>query len=256
MNYKLTLQYDGTDFHGWQIQESTIQDYVRTAQGELTRVLNLLEGQMVQVHGAGRTDAGVHAEAQIANVHLERKWNEEKLRAAINGNLRADLRVTNVEIMPQDFHARFSAIGKTYRYTIFNAPFISPFLGRFALHESRPLDLKRMQMAAHLFPGSHDWSAFSSAQSEVKSRVRRVATLDVSQSFSARCSGRLIEITISADGFLRSMARAIAGTLLAVGRSEISFDRVKRAILTGDRTLCGATAPPQGLTLVRVHYRS
>ncbi|MGH9898612.1 MAG: tRNA pseudouridine(38-40) synthase TruA [Pyrinomonadaceae bacterium] len=254
MNYKLTLQYDGTDFHGWQIQESTEQDWVRTVQGELTRVLSLLEGRTVQLSGAGRTDAGVHAEAQIANVHLERAWGEEKLRAAINGNLASDLRVINVQIVPRDFHARFSAIGKTYRYTIFNAPFVSPFLARFALHESRPLNLERMQMAARIFPGTHDWTAFSAAQSEARSRVRTIENLEVGASFSERFHGRLVEIRVTADGFLRYMVRAIAGTLLAVGRTEIDCEQVERAIQTGDRALCGATLPPHGLTLVKVHY--
>ncbi|MBC7796974.1 MAG: tRNA pseudouridine(38-40) synthase TruA, partial [Pyrinomonadaceae bacterium] len=139
MNYKLLIQYDGTDFHGWQIQEAQ-----RTVQGELQRVLSLLEGGDVAVNGSGRTDAGVHAEAQVANVKLSKPFEPEKLRAAINGNLWRDVRVMNVEKVSDDFHARFSAIGKTYRYSVVNAPIMSPFWTRYALHEYRQLNLKLM----------------------------------------------------------------------------------------------------------------
>ena len=142
MNYKLTLQYDGTDFHGWQIQSAE-----RTVQGELTRALSLLDGRAVVAHGAGRTDAGVHAEAQVASVELQREFEPEKLRAAVNGNLARDARVIEVELAHADFHARYSAHGKTYRYRIFNAPFLSPFLARYTHQDARPLDLARLRAA-------------------------------------------------------------------------------------------------------------
>ena len=129
MNFKLLIQYDGTDFHGWQIQGNQ-----RTVQGELQRVLSLLEDADVHVAGSGRTDAGVHAEGQIASVKIAKSFTPEKLRGAINGNLWRDLRVLNVEKAPDDFHARFSAKGKTYVYRVVNAPVISPFLFLFAHH--------------------------------------------------------------------------------------------------------------------------
>ncbi|HEX8651335.1 MAG TPA: tRNA pseudouridine(38-40) synthase TruA [Pyrinomonadaceae bacterium] len=250
MIFKLTLQYDGTDFHGWQMQNDE-----RTVQGELTRVLSLLDGHSVVVHGAGRTDAGVHAVAQVASAELRREFTTaDHLRAAINGNLARDVRVVQVERVADDFHARFSARGKSYRYRIFNAPFMSPFWYRYALAEARGLEIERMRRAARLFLGEHDWSAFSAAQSEARTRVRTITQLEVEEHWSERGQGRLVDITVSADGFLRYMVRSIAGTLLAVGRGEADEDQIQRAITTGDRRLAGATAPACGLTLMRVHY--
>ena len=249
MNYKLTLQYDGTDFHGWQMQGAE-----RTVQGELARVLSLIDGRAVSVHGSGRTDAGVHAEGQVASVHLEREISPEKLRGAINGNLARDVRVMEACAVADDFHARYSARGKTYLYRIFNARVVSPFWYRYALHEARPLDVERMRACARLFLGQHDWTAFASAQVETQTRVRDITRLDVSERWDERGRARLIEIETSADGFLRYMVRSIAGTLLALGRGEMDEERVERAIVGGARELAGATAPPHGLTLMRVQY--
>jgi tRNA pseudouridine38-40 synthase len=248
-NYLLTIQYDGTDFHGWQVQNNT-----RTVQGEITSALSLLEERPCILHGAGRTDAGVHAEAQRANVHLSRATGPEKLRAAINGNIGRDVRITQIDEVAEEFHARFSAKEKTYRYVIFNAPYISPFWLRYAAHEARPLDLEVMRSVAKLFCGEHDWTAFSSAQSESKTRTRTVTGLEIGSYFCTRTKGHIVEITISATGFLRYMARSIAGTLMAAARGEISEQSVERAIRTGERELAGDTAPPQGLTLVSVRY--
>jgi tRNA pseudouridine38-40 synthase len=250
MIHRLTIQYDGTDFHGWQAQEEGL----RTVQGELTRVLSLVEGREVTVHGAGRTDAGVHAEAQVASVELRREWAPERLRGALNGNLGRDVRVIAAETAPDDFHARYSARGKTYCYRVFNERFASPFWSRYAHAESRPLDVERMRSLAPLFLGEHDWTAFSAAQSDVKTRVRNVTGLEVEERQSRRGRGRLVEIRVSADGFLRYMVRSIAGTLLAVGCGEADAGRVARAIETGDRGLAAVTAPAHGLTLVEVHY--
>jgi tRNA pseudouridine38-40 synthase len=247
MNYRLTIQYDGTEFSGWQTQGDR-----RTVQGELARALSLLEGAEVTVHGAGRTDAGVHAEAQVASVKLAREWDVGRLTAALNGNLARDVRVTGATVVPDDFHARFDAKGKTYCYRVFNENFMSPFWSRYALHESRPLDAGRMREAARLFVGEHDWTAFSAAQSDVKTRVRRVTALEVTEGASA--SGRLVEIRASAEGFLRYMVRTIAGTLVAAGRGEIDDELIRRAIETGERPHAVVTAPAHGLTLLEVHY--
>ncbi len=249
MNYKLTLQYDGTDFCGWQTQATG-----RTVQGELVRVLSLLDGRAVVVHGAGRTDAGVHALAQVASVELAREFAPEKLRAAINGNLAPDVRVSTVEIVPAEFHARFAARGKTYRYRVFNAPVHSPFLARYALHITRPLDLTRMQACARCFIGPHDWTAFSAAQTDVQTRVRTVSQLAVREHWHADGRGRLVEFMVSADGFLRYMVRSIVGTLLEVGRHERDEETIVRALADGNRKLAGATAPAKGLTLLEVYY--
>jgi tRNA pseudouridine38-40 synthase len=225
MNYKLLLQYDGTDFHGWQSQEG-----FRTVQGELERALSLLEGRSVNVYGSGRTDAGVHAEGQVASVSLEREITPQKLRAAINGNIAKDVRVLEAEVVSPEFHARYSALGKTYVYRVVNAPVMSPFWLRYAHHEARPLDVPQIQSAAELFLGRHDWTAFSAAQSDVEDRVRSITCLDVSERLDERSRSKLIEIKVSAEGFLRYMVRSIAGALMSTGRGELDAAAIAQAI--------------------------
>jgi tRNA pseudouridine38-40 synthase len=249
MNYKLLIQYDGTDFHGWQVQ-----DNARTIQGELERVIGTLENAPVKVAGSGRTDAGVHAEGQVANVKLNRPWTPEKLRNAINGNLWRDIRIIQAEKAEDNFHARFSAHGKSYVYRIVNAPVMSPFWRRFALHETRPLDVARMNMAARLLLGEHDWTAFSSALSESESKVRNVTECGVNSIWDKRANTNIIEFHIRANGFLRYMVRSIMGTLLEVGRGEKDSDTILAALSGRDRSLAGQTAPACGLTLVKVDY--
>ena len=249
MNFKLLLQYDGTDFHGWQIQTE-----LRTVQGELTRVLSLLDGREVVVHGSGRTDAGVHAEGQVANAELQREISPQKLRAAINGNLPDDVRVLFADIAPEDFHARYSARSKTYVYRVVSGQVMSPFWSRFALADGRSLDLERMRACASLFMGEHDWTAFSAAQSDAGSRVRTISALEIDSGWDARGRCHLIQIAVTADGFLRYMVRSIAGTLLAAGRGEIDETVIGRAIREGERELAGPTAPAHGLTLKSVKY--
>jgi tRNA pseudouridine38-40 synthase len=249
MNFKLTLQYDGTDFHGWQMQGE-----LRTVQGELTSALSLIEGSNVVVHGSGRTDAGVHAEGQVASVNLQRQITPEKLRAAINGNVGKDLRVLEAAVVDDDFHARYSVVEKTYLYRVVNGPVLSPFWLRYAHHEARPLDLERMRQAAELFLGEHDWTAFSSAQSDNETKNRTITRLALDERWDQRSRSRIVEMTVGADGFLRYMVRSIVGTLLAVGRNEMDSQHVARAINEGDRSLAGTTAPACGLTLLSVRY--
>lgn len=249
VNFKITLQYDGTDFHGWQMQGE-----LRTVQGELASALSQIESRPVIVHGSGRTDAGVHALGQVASVNLQKQITTEKLRAAINGNVGKDLRAVEVEMVNEEFHARYSALEKTYRYRVVNGPVMSPFWVRFAHHEARKLELKHIQQAAKFFLGEHEWSAFSSAQSEADTRVRTITHLDVSEHVDEASRGRLIDITVSSNGFLRYMVRSIVGTLMAVGRAEMDDEMVQRAISEGDRSLVAATAPACGLTLMSVRY--
>ncbi|HEU4710186.1 MAG TPA: tRNA pseudouridine(38-40) synthase TruA [Pyrinomonadaceae bacterium] len=249
MNYKLLLQYDGTDFHGWQIQ-----DGFRTVQGELTNALSLIDGRSVNVHGSGRTDAGVHAEGQVASVEIQREITPEKLRAAINGNIGKDVRVLAAEVVDPEFHARYSAIEKCYVYRIVNGPVISPFWSRYAHQDARKLDLDRMRSAAELFLGRHDWTAFSATQSDVEDRVRTITHLEITSRFDERAHDSILEIRVTAEGFLRYMVRTIAGTLMAAGRNELDDETIKAAIATGQRPLAATTAPACGLTLVSVRY--
>lgn len=249
MNFRLLIQYDGTEFHGWQVQSGE-----RTVQGELTKVASLLEGGDVFVCGSGRTDAGVHAEGQVANIKLTKPFTPEKLRAAINGNLASDVRIMQVDEVPEDFHSRFSAKGKSYLYRLTNAQVMSPFWSRYAAHEARPIDVQKLEEAAKLFLGKHDWTAFSAAQSDVEDRVRTVSEFSVTERVEERAGSRMIEFRVSGNGFLRYMVRSMVGTLLEVGRGERDFDTIRTAIETGDRNLAGATAPAHGLTLLKVYY--
>jgi tRNA pseudouridine38-40 synthase len=251
MNFKLTIQYEGTDFHGWQMQGE-----LRTVQGELTKALRLIDSRDVVVHGSGRTDAGVHAEGQVASVDLQKAISPKKLRAALNGNVGRDLRVMKTQVVADDFHARYSALEKTYRYRVINGRVMSPFWFRYAHHEARALDLERMSQGAKLFLGLHDWTAFSSAQSDTEIKSRTITALTVDGRLDERAGGQVVEVTVSAEGFLRYMVRSIVGTLLAVGRGEMDFRLVQRAINQGERSLVGATAPAKGLTLVEVRYPS
>jgi tRNA pseudouridine38-40 synthase len=249
MNYRLLLQYDGTDFHGWQVQEG-----LRTVQGELERTVSLLEDAEVKVIGSGRTDTGVHAEGQVANVRLNREFTPDRLRIAINGNIWRDVRVMAATRASDDFHARFSAKTKHYVYRVVNAPVMSPFWLRFAHHEGRFLDVGKMNEAARFFLGEHDWTAFSAARSDVENRVRTIKSFTVESIWDARANASIIEFRISGDGFLRYMVRSIVGTMLEVGRGEKDSDTIQTAIVTGDRDLAGKTAPACGLTLMKVDY--
>ena len=223
-------------------------------QGELTRALSLIDGRDVIVNGSGRTDAGVHAEGQVASVVIEKEITPDKLRAAINGNVDKDVRVLEVEEVADDFHARYSAVEKTYVYRVVNGPVISPFWFRYAYQDARLLNLDLMTSASRLFLGEHDWTAFSAAQADVDDRCRTVTRLEVVDREDDREHGQMIEIRASANGFLRYMVRAIAGTLMAVGRSELSLEEVREAIETGNRPNEAVTAPACGLTLMSVRY--
>jgi tRNA pseudouridine38-40 synthase len=242
-NFKLTIQYDGTNYHGWQVQANG-----RTIQGELTRVLSLLDHRPVTVYGAGRTDAGVHAEGQVANVFLERHFKERELRDAINANLERDIRVLNVQTAPPAFNSRNSATQKTYRYRIATNDVVSPFAYRFVHHHRGELSIREMKLAGASLVGTHDFSAFTVAGSEVEDHTRTLNRVDID-----RNEGE-ISITVSGDGFLRYMVRAIAGTLIDVGRGKRTVASVKEALESRNRSKAGPSAPANGLTLVKVDY--
>jgi tRNA pseudouridine38-40 synthase len=223
-------------------------------QGELTSALSLIDGRSVNVHGSGRTDAGVHAEGQVASVEIQRDISPTKLRSAVNANTGKDVRVLELDSAADDFHARYSALEKSYVYRIVNAPVVSPFWSRYVHQDARKLDLERMKSAAELFLGKHDFTAFSAAQSDVEDRVRTVTRLEIRERPDERLRDTLIEIHASAEGFLRYMVRAIAGTLMALGRGELDRDAIGEALETGVRPAAAVTAPACGLTLLCVRY--
>lgn len=242
-NFRITIQYDGTNYHGWQIQATG-----RTVQGELRRALSILDHHPVTVYGAGRTDAGVHAEGQVANFFLERHFDLRELRDAINGNLDRDIRVLETVQVSDSFNARNSAKQKSYRYRVWTGDVISPFAYRFVHHCRAGLDVREMRRAAEALIGVHDFSAFTVANSEAEDHVRTLTRLDIEE------IERELSIIVSADGFLRYMVRAIVGTLIEVGRGKRMASSVAATLESRNRANAGPSAPANGLTLVRVDY--
>ena len=242
-NVKLTLEYDGGDFNGWQVQPTG-----RTIQGELSRALARIEGKEVTLHAAGRTDSGVHALGQVVSVRLTSELGATTLRDAINANVGRDVRVKNAEFVEDSFHARVHAKQKHYRYQIWNGDVVSPFVRRYVHQHRSRLDLDSMRAAGGFLIGSHDFRGFTVTASDVETTVRTIERLEVEK------SGDIISIAVSANGFLRYMVRAIAGTLIEIGRGYLPVETVREVIASGDRSLAGPTAPALGLTLMQVDY--
>ncbi|MFZ2053650.1 MAG: tRNA pseudouridine(38-40) synthase TruA [Candidatus Aminicenantales bacterium] len=238
---KLVLSYDGTDFCGWQRQPDE-----RTVQGVIEDALARLSGKRIPVAGAGRTDAGVHARGQVASFKAEFRLKNGELRRALNALLPGDVRVLSAGPAPPGFDARRSARSKVYRYRIFNGPRISPFLFRYVLHWTRPLDLEKMAEAAGRFKREADFTAFSS--NRLLQPVRRVSRSELHK------KGPEIIYTIEANGFLRYMVRTIVGTLLEVGRGKIEPRAIENLFAGNKRSLSSPTAPAKGLCLVKVIY--
>jgi tRNA pseudouridine38-40 synthase len=242
---KLTLEYDGGAYVGWQRQAEGV-----SIQGLLEEALHRIEGGPVTVHGAGRTDAGVHALGQTASFQLAHALDVDALRRALNATLPGDVRVTAVEEAPPGFHARFSARAKTYRYLIANAEFASPFERNYVWCIPHPLDAAAMADAAAAIAGTHDFAAFQNTGGAVESTVRTLLTSIV----QVDDGGRSIVYEVTGDGFLRQMVRTIVGTLVEVGAGRRPAGSLLETVESRDRSRAGPTAPAQGLFLVAVHY--
>ena len=241
---KLTLAYDGTRFVGWQRQAEG-----ESIQGLLEDAVGRFEGAPVTVHGAGRTDAGVHALGQVASVRVTCRHDVATLTRALNAQLPEDVRVLSVEEADSDFHARFSARTKTYRYVIRNAPIATPFERAFVWHLPERLDLVAMQEAAAMVVGTHDFAAFQSVGTETPGSVRTIVRSEVVEREPS-----LIAYEVMGEGFLRYMVRALTGTLVEVGRGWRTPASMRALLAGGRRSEAGATAPPLGLFLVSVDY--
>ena len=241
---KLTIAYDGTEFVGWQRQEQGV-----SIQGAIEEALAKIDGAPVTLHGAGRTDAGVHAHAQVASARIAAHLDDLTMARALNANLPEAIRITALETVADDFHARFNATGKFYEYRIWNGPAMPPFIRLYAWHIPEPLDVAAMQEAARAIVGEHDFAGFRSVQSVNHTTVRRVWTAEWRTS-----SDGLLVFAISGEGFMRHMVRSLAGTLVEVGRRQRPASDLARLLLAPDRSAAGRTAPAHGLFLVKVAY--
>ena len=243
MRIKLTLEYDGTAYAGWQRQQNAlaVQQVVEEALARLT-------GEAVGVTGASRTDAGVHALGQVAHFDTHSPIPPEKFAFALNTMLPADVRVSSSGPAAPDFHARFSARGKRYRYLMYDATHASALYRGLCAHSIYPLDVDRMDREAACMVGTHDFSAFAASGSTVKDTVRTITRCQVVR------RQPFVVLTVEGTGFLYNMVRILAGTLMGVGGGKLAPGAVARALETGDRLALGPTAPPQGLTLMEVFY--
>ena len=235
MRVLFTVQYLGTRYGGWQLQANAV-----TVQGVIEEALAKICGQEVRVHGAGRTDAGVHAAAQHAHADLPFDIPPRGLILGLNQLLPPDVRVTHAAAVADDFHARFSAKSKTYEYRIWNAEVADVFAAETHAHVARALDVESMQAAAQQLTGTHDFAVFTVADPEVATTTRTIESIVVVR------EGSVVRITVTADGFLRYMVRRIAGSLIEVGRGKLAAD----ALFTEARW----TAPAKGLVLREIRY--
>lgn len=243
MNIKLNLQFDGTNYHGWQIQPNGI-----TVQETLSGAIEKITGEKILPTGCGRTDAGVHALDFVCSFHTNADIPAEKIPYALNANLPKDIRVFSAKQVPDDFHAKNSAVKKRYIYKIYNAPFDDAFLNRYSWHCKYPLDIDAMQTASKAFLGEHDFIGFASSGFTVKTTVRTIYSLDVTK------SENLITVDITGNGFLYNMVRIITGTLVYTGSGKTDPRDMDGIIASKCRENAGITAPPQGLFLKEVYY--
>jgi len=242
-NLKLTIAYDGTGFHGWQIQPER-----RTIQGELQQTFQKLFNHEVKVTGSGRTDAGVHAHGQVANVETIRNMDTDAVLRGANAQLPPEIRILSVEEVNAEFHARRSARSKTYEYHVWRHPIISPFHCRFVYGYRYPLDEQAMDRGAECFLGTHDFTSFCASATEIEDRTRTIFEA------SWQRSDMTWVFRIRGDGFLQYMVRTIAGTLIQIGRRRMQPEELPQIFNAHDRRLAGPSLPAHGLHLIQVQY--
>ena len=243
MRFKLIVEYDGTEYHGWQIQPDG-----PTIQGVLEAALKRMLGEAVRVAAAGRTDAGVHAAGQVVSFSLQREVPADTLLRALNALTPRDVTIRDAQVVADDFDPRRAARSRVYVYRIVNTRWPSPFWRRYAWHVPRPLDVERMRAAGAVLLGKHDFTSFQAAGCDADNPVRRVLRSEI------ETVDPLVVYTIEATAFLRHMVRNIIGTLVEVGSGERTVDDVARLLAARDRTLAGPTVPACGLCLQRVSY--
>jgi tRNA pseudouridine38-40 synthase len=244
---KLTIAYDGTNYAGWQVQKSGI-----AVQELIEKALKNIFGIDLRLHGSSRTDAGVHARGMIAHVDIPRakfQMTPRKLSLALNAHLPDDIRIMRAALASTDFHARFNASGKQYRYFIYNHPAMDPLLRTQAWHVPQPLDLAKMRQAARHFVGKHDFEAFAANRGyKMETTVRTLTRCEI------RHAGPLFTVAIEGDGFLYKMCRGIVGTLVQVGQNKFAPSEIPQMLAAKDRRAAGMSAPAHGLVLWKVFY--
>jgi tRNA pseudouridine38-40 synthase len=243
---KIQVSYDGTDYHGWQVQPG-----LPTIQGVLEAVISGIEGRAVQVAGSGRTDAGVHALGQVAAFSIENPIPADNLRRAVNRLLPRDIRVLRVEEAAVDFHPRFQAKRKTYEYRIFRGEICSPFERRYVCHHPYPLKVDEMIGLAPLLEGEHDFTAFAASDDRDELELSKVRSI-----FGSRLEldGDRLNYRVTGNGFLKHMVRNIVGVLLEAGKGNVARAGLLARLESGCAIPAGPTAPARGLFLVSVHY--
>lgn len=242
--FKLTIQYDGSRYDGWQRQGNT----GNTIQGKLEEVFSRMTGDTVEIQGAGRTDGGVHAAGQVATLSLPEEFSPEDILAYANRYLPEDIAVTAAERVPERFHARLSAKGKVYRYAIRLGAVPDVFRRKYMWHLPEPLDIAAMEQAAGYLTGTHDYRAFCSNRRYKKSTVRTVSAIEITR------QGDDLYLTFRGDGFLYNMVRILTGTLVEVGLGQRKAEEMPAILASRERTAAGKTAPAQGLCLMEVVY--
>jgi tRNA pseudouridine38-40 synthase len=249
--FKLTIAYDGTDFHGWQIQKDK-----QTIQGEIVSILRRLTQENIQLMGAGRTDAGVHALGQVGSFKTFSTLSALEFQRALNALLPATIRILNVEETGPDFSARWSAEGKIYRYRVYRGRVVPPFLWRYVLHYPFPLDEEAMRDAAARFVGAHDFASFAaSSGSEDDDKERNTVREIYSTELARTPDGEELWFTVHGKSFLRYMVRKMVGALLEVGRGKMKPEDIERLYELKDRSKSGPTVPPQGLCMMKVDHK-
>ncbi|MED4690588.1 tRNA pseudouridine(38-40) synthase TruA [Peribacillus frigoritolerans] len=243
-NYKLTIQYDGGRYKGWQ----RLGNSDDTIQGKIENVLTEMVGEKIEIIGCSRTDAGVHALAQIANFKIGENLTEVEIMNYLNRYLPRDISIVEVTLVPERFHARYNAKDKTYLYKIWNEPYTNPFMRKYSMHVEKKLDITRMKKGCQSFIGEHDFTAFSNAKSKKKSMVREIYSIDIEE------NAGFIEITVRGDGFLYNMVRKIVGTLIEVGLGEIDAENIPSILESKERIQTGRMAEATGLYLVKVDF--
>lgn len=243
-NYRFKIQYDGTRYHGWQRQKNGSD----TIQGRIEQVLSRQMGHPVEIDGAGRTDAGVHAREQVANVHLDYNGTTEELRECLNEYLPEDIRILEVEIAGERFHSRLNATGKVYEYRLCKKGCFDVFARKYQWQMEEVLDVARMKEAVGFLLGEHDFKGFCTKASRKKSTIRRLDAIDIEETESA------VILRFSGNGFLYNMVRILTGTLVEIGTGTRGISTIEEILKRKERVLAGMTAPAKGLTLVRVKY--